>query len=231
MKSGHLIGLAVLVFISAGFKSCGEKEKFPEYVDMIFMIPLTITPIKESYHVGDTLILEANFPDTLKEYYSGRYYKVQNLNFRSVVNTLELVSNSLYLSQVPGNSYKFTVLSEIGSLEIFGPLGGVLQFNYENERYRLKIKIVPKAESITCLSFTTFIFINRVRIDHIIDLGKTADGRKRIPILTGIYQIVNDGDNNFNLLQLNAKLSMDSVPFHGNIYTEKFGTFTFRVIE
>ena len=146
-----------------------------------------------------------------------------------MVNTLQLVSNGKYLSQQPGNSHQYDIFSETGQLQIAGLRGGFIHFSYQDKHYQLRVKLVPKAESISCILFTTSFGINNVSLADVVDVGVTADGRRKIPILHGIYFVLNEGDNNFHLLKENSRLAVTNFPVPNNIYGERYGTFTFSV--
>ncbi|MCX7638100.1 MAG: hypothetical protein N2044_09685, partial [Cyclobacteriaceae bacterium] len=138
MKINNIVFSLLALAMLCSFKNCGEKEKFPEYVDMVFMIPVSISPVKENYFIGDTILIEINTPDSIREFYSSEYFKLKEFNFAIRLLTLELVSEKLYLSQQPGNASSFNVISEIGSFHISGSLGGYIATVYNDERYSLK---------------------------------------------------------------------------------------------
>lgn len=221
--------LALLVLCS--FKNCGENEKFPEYVDMIFMIPITISPVQENFRTNDTITIEAIFSDTIKEFYSGMSFRVQDFDFLAKIVTVSIESPDLYLSQQPGNSSSYDIISDSGSTIIAGSLGGFFGFNYLGNTYSNRTWFIPKVPGLYNIAFLSSYVSNHKLLDDIIDLGYTQNGQRRIPVLRNIYFIVNDGDNNFQLLNENCKLALTDFPVPNNIYGERYGTFTFRVVE
>lgn len=198
---------------------------------MIFIIPLTLMPIQETFQVNDTLMLEAVFPDTVKEFNSGKYFKIQDFDFAARIIMVKLVSPELYLSQQPGNSFSYGVVSEMGSIIVAGSLGGFLLFEHWKDTYFIKAKLVPKVPGLYNISFLSGYVSNHRRLDDRINLGHTADGRKKIPVLRNIYFVVNEGNNNFQLLNENSMLALTNFYVPNNIYGERYGTFTFRVVE
>jgi hypothetical protein len=221
-----LATLATLIF----FENCGERERFPEMVDMIFVIPLTVSPVKEKFIANDTITLTAAFPDTVKEFFSGKYFKLKDFDFYTRIIMTHLVSPDLYLSQQPGNAFHYDIFSLTGSVVIAGSLGGFVNFKYFEETYWLRVKLVPKKSGLYNFVFISGYVSNSTYLDHIINLGFTPDGRKKIPVLRNIYFVVNEGNNNFNLLSRNSRLALNNVALPDNLYGERYGTFTFRVV-
>src|SRR5215208_8543783 len=87
-----------------------------EYVEMIFKLPLSITPVRDTINIGDTLTFEANFSDSLKEVFSGKYYRLQNFDFRTRVAFNLLRDSSVGLDQQPGAAGAFTITNEFGGI-------------------------------------------------------------------------------------------------------------------
>jgi hypothetical protein len=80
MKTITTLAVITFAFLNL-FSSCHKPKN--EYVEMIFKLPFTITPTKDTINVGDTLTLEANFSDSLKEEFSGRYYRLKDFDFKT----------------------------------------------------------------------------------------------------------------------------------------------------
>jgi hypothetical protein len=231
MKARNTIFAILMLAMSCTLKNCGEKEKFPEFVDMIFMIPLTITPVQQNFFVNDTIVIHATFPDSVLEFYTGKTYRLPNLDFKANISFLKLVSNTNYLSEQPGNAVDYQFIFNEGYISGNGKTGRDLLFGYQGNMYKLNIFLVPLKEGVNCIAFLSAYVIQHKRLDDIINLGFTTDGRKRIPLLTNIFFTVNEGENNFTLLKQKSKLAINNVESPANLYGERYGTFTFRVVE
>src|SRR5215208_4124551 len=107
------LSITCFAFINL-FSSCHKPTN--EYVGMTFTLPLSIAPIKDTINLGDTLTLEANFSDSLKEVFSGKYYSLQNFDFRTGVAFNLLRDSSVGLDQQPGAAGAFTITNEFGGI-------------------------------------------------------------------------------------------------------------------
>lgn len=209
---------------------CGCHKRKDQTVEFKFQIPLSITPVKDLINVGDTLTLKANFPDSVLEVNSGKRYKLPDFNFRTRIAFMQLSDTALFLSQQPGSSSSFRILNEIGGVVDVGETFGSLQFNYANNFYQLRTKIVAQKKGVYTINF----FWNDVGISttglDFIKLGETESGGKKIATLVNIWYIINDGQTNFNLLKsTHIKLTSFTNPIPDNISAEQKGTYTFVV--
>src|SRR5215208_2966658 len=133
------------------FSSCHRPRN--EYVGMTFTLPLSIAPIKDTINIGDTLTFEANFSDSLKEVFSGTHYRLQNFDFRTRVAFNLLRDSSVLISQQPGTAGAFTITNELGGITGLSESFGGVNFLYENDRYKLRTKLVPKQKGVFAISF------------------------------------------------------------------------------
>ena len=226
MKS---IALVIVVMCSLAFcsQNCGEKEKFPDAVDFTFVIPLAIVPIQETFKIGDTLWLSANFPDTVWEFHSGKYFKAVNYSFPTRIGFFKLISKEKYFSEQPGASASFKIVNKIGSADNFSSTFGDFKLQYNANRYKCSIGIIPQQPGVFCVNF-----LSPEDADlSFIDLGLTQDGRKRIANHKEFFYVINEGATNFNLFKENSIAVSLSVPIVYNIYYEQKGTFTFKVVQ
>lgn len=228
-----LIGL-MLFIISTTIVGC-DKEKSPEFVEMTFVIPFSVTPIR-SIKIGDTLWLSADFPDTILELNSMKYYKLINMDFKELFAVFKLSNNDLTISQQPGGLNAFTILEKKGTLNDPSETFADLKFSYANEKYSFMAGFVPSTVGIYCINFTwpreREGFDAGLHLENYIDLGVTNDGRKRIPRHKATYVVINNGETNFDLFHQNCKAVSLSVPIvEANVYYEQKGTFTFQVVQ
>lgn len=102
---------------------------------MAFLIPITISPPVEDFQVGDTLWVSGSFPDTLEEFYSGNYYRLENFDFKSKICLHKLVDKQKNISEQPGAFNYFSIFNDIGSLEQISSICGTVSFNYALGKY------------------------------------------------------------------------------------------------
>jgi len=223
MKTLSILSIGSFAFLYL-FSSCHKPRN--EYVEMVFKLPLNITPTTDTVNVGDTLTFEASFPDNLKEEFSGQYYRFQNFDFKTRVAFNKLGDTSLLISQQPGATSSFTVTNELGGItgpsETFGGVGFVYEFN----TYKLKIKMVVKQKGVFAISFYSQLYTKNTQLSFI-DLGQTASGGKRIAVLDNIWYLINNGNTHFGLYSKNTKVGNITLPDVKNYETE--ATYTFVV--
>jgi hypothetical protein len=204
MKKQFIIYSILIVSSLNIFSSC-EKYIPNEYVDFRFEIPLSITPIKDTIQAGDILTLQADFSDSVKEVHSGKFYKLKRFDFKTSITFKKLRDTSLDLSLQPGNAGGYKVTPAIGIIAELGGTYGIVIFDTSNNRYRLKVQLIPTQKGISSISFFSR-YVGRTTELHFIDLGTNADGSKRVANLRNIWYIINNGNTNFNLYKQNSKL-------------------------
>jgi hypothetical protein len=235
-KVTGFINLLLLLSLTISAFRC-DQEKDPEFVFMIFVLPISIELSSEEIILGDTLWISGGFPDTLQEYYSKKYYKLSDFNFKSKICLDKLINSDLYLSQQPGATSDFNIINELGSFSGLGSSCGTFDFQYQFEMYHYKIGLVTKSTGVFSAFFLWPIDLHglpeeQVDLRPVIDLGKTSDGRNRIPVYEAFFFLINDGQTNFELFVQNCRAgSLENPEDFKNVFAEQKGTFTFRVIE
>lgn len=212
-----------------------EEEESPEFVFMIFEIPINILPPTGELRLGDTLWISGQFPDTLLEYYSREYHQLRDFDFKSRICVASLANNQLYYGDQPGAKY-FSILNQVGGLTNMGSLCGDIHFRYEPGRYSYKIGLVPTATGVFSVLFLMPVELHglpeeSINLSSVITLEPTKDGRARVPVYEAFFFVVNTGETHFDLFtQFCRAGSLENTDFR-NVYAEQKGTFTFRVDE
>lgn len=224
-KAIHSFFLTAVALVNI-FSSCNRPKE--EYIEMKFEIPLTVTPIKDTINIGDTLTLETNFPDSVKEVKSGRYYKLQNFDFKTTISFLKLTSTSLFLAEQPGNTSDYAIVPLEGTIKNISESFADLAFKYSNGIYSAKVLLIPKAKG----AFNIFIFSKYAGKNSYLDslkLPVSSSGNKQIPFLTDVHYVINNGNTNYELLKQHSKLGSVVNPTPENTRQEKLSAFTFVV--
>jgi hypothetical protein len=226
--------LLLIVFVITGAR-CGDNDE-PEFVFMAFLIPITITPPGEKIQLGDTLWISGSFPDTLEEFHSGKYFRLENFDFKSKICVRKLVDNGKNISEQPGGFSYFSIFNRSGSLEDNTQFCGFVNFNYQNSRYNYKIGLLPNKGGIFTINFLWPIDLHgmpdeQIDLRPVIRLENTPDGRKRIPVYEAFYFVVNKGATNFDLFRAHCKAESLENPVPINVFYEQKGSFTFQVVE
>ncbi len=218
--------LFLLIFLLLTSSKCNE-EKHPEFVFMIFEIPIAVRPETETLSLSDTLWINGQFPDTLREIHSGKYFKLENFDFKSKICISGIGNNQLYASQ---QQPAFDEFNYLGDLKQTSSICGSVTFNYSDNKYLYKIAVIPKSTRVFNIFFNRPVDLHGFSDEQIdlipyINLGVTIEGRNRIPVYEAFLFIVNNGNTNFELFKQNAMPGTDIVP------SEEKGSFTFRVVE
>ena len=72
--------------ISKLFLAASCYKKLPHEVREVYPImPVSITPQKDTFRVNDTLTLEIDFPEQLRDSLSGQMVTFKNFNFGSII--------------------------------------------------------------------------------------------------------------------------------------------------
>jgi hypothetical protein len=216
--------LLVLFLASTAFNCEGEKE--PEFIMMDFVLPFTITPTDASFSLGDTLWVEAAFSEKLEEYNSKIYYDIKDFDFQSKIGIRELTNPNLDLSDQPSAVDFFSFIPITGTMPFIGETFSPFKFEYRENQYFFKLGLAPKQKGVFCVNFLP---PSELDLQPGLNLGKTNDGRKRIPAFQHLYFIINEGNTNFDLFKKHCKASSITTPLEINIFYEQKGTFTFEV--
>lgn len=212
-----------------------EREPFPEIVGFTFQIPFTLTPIRDTLAVGDTLWLTADFSDQLLELNSGQRYPVTPTNFelRTRLGIFRLADPTKYLTQQPGATAAFTFVNKVGAVTRPNTTFSTLTYSYSPGRYYLRVGLIPQRQGIFSINLgdgwsSREREENEPDLSHI-DLGVDQDGVKRRPVFETIFYDINDGQTNFSLLQQHSLLTSINNPTASNINFEQKATYTFVV--
>lgn len=141
---------SILLFLFVGILSCGscgDKEcDFPGAYE--FVIPTTLSPVKDTFHIGDTITVTSFLSDMVFDQKTKKNYHLVDFKFYPNTSIYKLdtsiISNDMAGFDVIVNSkydYKIRSFSD-GSKGLFG------QFNYIDNYYHLEYKIIPKKKGL-----------------------------------------------------------------------------------
>ncbi|MET4104896.1 hypothetical protein [Hymenobacter sp. UYP22] len=215
--------------------SCEREERpIPEQVPFIFQIPLTISPSKDTVSVGDTLWLKASFPDTVREFYSGKYYTVKPTQFdwMTSIAMRKLVYSNQYLGNQLAAANNFSYINKIGTIKPNNTFSD-LRYEYINKIYTCKIGIIPKQKGIYAFNFGDNWNISsnsKPKPDlSFIKLDSSKDNMNRQAVYQSVYYYINDKHTNFYLVKANSLYASLNYPDNSNINYEQEGSYAFVV--
>jgi len=211
---------ALIIFLFQA-ASCDKEET--EFVEVWPRMPISISPAAAAINLGDTLWVDINFPDTVEDYLTKKYYKIVDYEFHTSLMFLKLIGPTVDQGVQPAAAGNFNFYSKIGQVYDIGSLSGKIKFSYSDSRYKFKVGLLAKQKGVFSL-----IMLPRVTdypLTGVIDPIK--DGKDRSYYITHISYILNNGEFHFDLYQANCLVDPE-IQKHPWFY-ESFGTYTFEV--
>ncbi len=125
--------------------SCGKKEcQFGGAYQ--FEIPITLSPIKETYKIGDTISISSHFSDQVYEAETDQFYSLTDFKFRPAFEANE-ISDSI-IDNAALNNFEVIIDTTKYDLTKFIYSSGSVTYNgeysYKNGEYLITYKLVPK---------------------------------------------------------------------------------------
>ncbi|MEO0779751.1 MAG: hypothetical protein AAF146_24545 [Bacteroidota bacterium] len=185
-----LFSLPVLLFF---FVACDKKNCPTEGEGYIFNLPVSLSPTKDTFAIGDTITVISQFSSSVYEQKTEQRYLLEDFLFYPILEMtrIDILPSSFRIEDYfdiilfPSSNYHLQTFSD-GSQALLGHYG------YENNTYTIEYQLITK---------TPGLFI--LRQGH--DLSKTPEqdfeGKcKNLGI--DVAAVVNGGgDNNIHMLQ------------------------------
>ena len=142
MKNLFIPGFLAILLFSACIR---EECQVPNGV-YLFEIPVTLSPAKDTFRVGDTLSIVSEFSDDVFELNTARTYKLPNFTFSPATEMRKIdeedspanISDNFDFWVPEGTDYNLSYLGSEGGQYAVG------QYVYENGHYRLEFKLVAR---------------------------------------------------------------------------------------
>ncbi len=184
-----------------------EREEEKEFVEVMLEIPFTITPPDKAIERGDTLWIEAFFPDTVHDYIGKKYYKVPNYDFFTSIVLTKLVSKSLFESQQPAAGAAFDFHFHTGTITDIGSLGGKLKFEYNGANYRIKFGLIPKFTGV----FSFRMIFREYDTNNVVPITEdpSTARKNRVFVMYRMNYILNNGNFHYELYDSLVKHNMN----------------------
>ncbi len=181
-------GIAILFLSTCVPKKC----QFPAAYE--FEIPVSLSPAKDTFRIGDTISIVSNFLDQVYERKTDKWYTLEDFRFypemiiREISNEVTDEAGILKFNILVDTLYDFSQFNYSD-----GAVGYIGDYTYDGENYSLEYKIIPK--EIGLFVFSHFLAIYGLGEDQEFD-GKCA--RKLVDAIVNINE---DSDNNIELLE------------------------------
>lgn len=182
---------------------------------MRFELPATITPIRDTINLGDTLLFTMNFSDTLKDAGSGNRYKIKNFPFNLFLSASKIGDSSKTVTQQIDYTDKFLYIDILGNFINTSSISTNFKLIYNPNNYFASCRIVPKERGIFSFRINYYKPNDEGIPDSILTLPAAPNGKRQIPFLKFPVFIFNNGNNNFSLLKKNSKVIGDPFDWRG----------------
>ena len=128
-----------------------KKAPSPISVSLILTAPVTVSPTRATMQVGDTLWVEAAYSDSLRDFETGRRFRVQpqDLPLASYFAIDKLHGNC---QPTTGNASAFRVVEKIGQARTGGSTTGQFFPIYDGHTYRFRFGLIPTQPGINAIS-------------------------------------------------------------------------------
>lgn len=208
MRSLTFYFLSVFWSVLLSLNACKDKN-CPPY--LVYQLPYTLTPARDTFQLGDTIWIEMDFPDVLTDREGGIENTFADYDFR-----LELVCERFDIDPPQSKAVSFfDALAVTGTAEAMGlSQSGISYYQlspiYSDHRYRFKAALMLKQTGVFLLAVSPFqTDLNPFKLNGACD---------HVRLYIGNW--VNNGTaegNNYHLLQSSP------VDVYKNMTIEQFG--------
>jgi len=213
-----VIGIIILITLGT---ACEPKES--PSPNLIFDIPISVTPEQEIYKVGDTIWIDINFQNVLTDT-SGLYsVTFDDYNFNATLNILKLTNKNLNYAYQPGGFSYVQTVDKVGQIDIAGDSAAELIYTYDLGKYTLKSLIIVRHPGVYSMLFST---ANSYYNPEFISSWKVND--QTINIGNFFYQVNKGGTRNTHLIFENTSSKWDESVWPNNV---RLPFYTFKVVE
>jgi hypothetical protein len=178
-----------------------DKDPKIERVYFKFEMPFAITPGNDTVRLGDTIMMEANFSDTLLDVLRQEKFDLDCFPFQIFMVVCELVdpAKNFSFQKAAINAFDFNFESGYGGVD--GSESATINLKCQNGRYTFRMKFVPIRRGVF-----TFALIDRSSsfVELPSRLAPSDPGTKRIPVVNFNRYVFNGGKTHFNIYKQNA---------------------------
>ena len=220
------IQVLLLFFILVG-SSCRKKEVKREEVRFDFLIPITVLPIKDTVSVGEEITISTIFSDSVYDMNSAKRYYLPNFNWLPMIFITKMVAPQKYYSAQPSAGTMFDYINVDGGFTAVGNVGANMKYVYENNKYKLVVKIKPKATGVFSVLFNNDISAGQIKLPQ--EFAPSSSSVTRIPVIGNMRNLVNNGQTNYHILRQNCLVEGPEITGEIDIWLSKNSIYTFVV--
>lgn len=191
LKINYLLLIILAWIFLAGTCDKDCKDSLGRYE---FVLPVTVTPAIDTFHIGDTIYVSSEFSNSVYERVSDKEYLLDSFRFYPLtriikIDTTKGVDALNYFEFIIPEEYEYDRLNAVDNTQYYV---GEYSFSLE-EGYSLEYKMVLLSEGVFFLRHSSDLS----SIDGLQDFP----GRCKLEGSYGICEVNEHEDNNFYLLE------------------------------
>ena len=191
-----------LLFLLIGGSSCRKKEVPREQVRFDFLVPITVSPLKDTISVGEELTFSTLFSDSVYDMNSAKRYYLPNFNWRPMIFIKKLVAPEKALSAQPYAGSKFEYINEVGGFTRANDIAATMKYVYENNQYKLTVKIKAKEKGVFSIDFANDFLPGQVKLPQ--EFAPSMSGLTKEPVIGDMRNQINNGQTNYHIFKQNC---------------------------
>jgi len=222
-KLSPIVNVLLLFILIGGSGSSCKKEVPREPLWFDFLIPITVAPLKDTISVGEELTFSTLFSDSVYDMKSAKRYYLPNFNWRPMILIKKLVVPEKALSAQLFAGSKFEYINVVGSLIIVADVAATMKYVYENNQYKLTVKIKPKEKGVFSVSFGNDFNPNSVKLPQ--EFAPSMSGITYDPVIGDMRNQINNGQTNYHILKQHCSVeppglaAIDTWLYKNSMYT------------
>jgi hypothetical protein len=201
-KLSPIVYVLLLFILLGGSGSSCKKEVPREQVTFDFLVPITITPLKDTISVGEELTFSTLFSDSVYDMKSAKRYYLPNFNWRPMIFIKKLVAPEKYYSAQFRAGSKFEYINVVGSFTRVDDIAANMTYVYENNQYKLTVKIKPKEKGVFTVAFSNDFDPNSVNLPQ--EFAPSLPSVTKEPVIGNMRNQINNGQTNYHILKQNC---------------------------
>ena len=222
-KLSPIVYVLLLFILIGGSGSSCKKEVPREPLWFDFLIPITVAPLKDTISVGEELTFSTLFSDSVYDMNSAKRYYLPNFNWRPMIFIKKLVAPEKALSAQLFAGSKFEYINVVGSFIIVADVAATMKYVYENNQYKLTVKIKPKEKGVFSVSFGNDFNPNSVKLPQ--EFAPSMSGITYDPVIGDMRNQINNGQTNYHILKQHCSVeppglaAIDTWLYKNSMYT------------
>jgi hypothetical protein len=198
-KLSPIVYILLLFILLGGSGSSCKKEVPREQVTFDFLVPINITPLKDTISVGEELTFSTLFSDSVYDMKSAKRYYLPNFNWRPMIFIKKLVAPEKYYSAQFRAGSKFEYINVVGSFTRVDDIAANMTYVYENNQYKLTVKIKPKEKGVFTVAFSNDFDPNSVKLPQ--EFAPSLPSVTKEPVIGNMRNQINNGQTNYHILK------------------------------